>query len=128
MPSTTSSNAPADIWSETPADARCLVAQLSAGIVETLALRVLSDASMAPSERDLKRQIDCDKRRGKAWNAIGDLGDNGRVLVLRYVGGLGWEQFANTVGRSVATTRRDHDDEVVYLLAARSASFRAKSS
>ncbi len=118
---------PGDIWSDTPADARRHVAELSAGIMVTVALRVLSDASMAPSERDLERHIDWEKRRRKLWNAIGDLGDKGRVLVLRYVEGLGWEQVASTLGRSVATTRRDHD-EVVCLLAARLAPFREKSS
>lgn len=116
---------PGDIWKDTPSDSRRHVAEFAGGILVTIAARVLSEASRAPSEDDIERYLDWDRRRRKLWNAVAELGDRGRVLVLRYMEGLEWEKVAQALGLSSATVRREHD-EVVALLAARLVALRVK--
>lgn len=109
---------PGDIWNDTPADARRHVSDFVSGIFVVITAQLLSDASRAPSEDDIEAHLDWAKRKERLWSAVAELGPAGRVLQLRYLEELEWDQVAQALGESSATVRRQHD-AAVKLLAAR---------
>lgn len=117
---------PGDLFKDSPSDSRRHVAEFASGIFAVIAARFLSDASLAPSAEEIEEHLDHERRRTKLWNAVAELGEDGRVLVLRYTEGLEWDHVAEALRRSNASVRRDHD-KIVTRLGASLAALRVKN-
>ena len=100
---------PGDLFADTEADSRRQLREFAEGIMGTFLARFLSEASLAPSEDELHERGDRERKRVRVRAAVEAMGEGGRVLSLKYFGGLTWEEVAERLGVSVATVRRDHD-------------------
>lgn len=100
---------PGDLFADTEADSRRQLREFAEGIMGTLLAQFVSEASQAPSENDLHDHGDRVRKRSRVRSALEAMGDKGRVLVLRYLEGLAWEEVAERTATSSASVRRAHD-------------------
>lgn len=108
---------PGDLFSDTEADSRRQLREFAEGIMGAVLAQFLSEASRAPTEDDLQEHGDRERKRARVRSALEAIGQQGRVLALRYLEGLPWEDVAARLGASSATVRRDHDAAVRLLVA-----------
>ena len=65
-----------------------------AAVAGAVIVRWLSEGSIAPSEDELHEHAERERRRASLRAAFDEMGDQGKVIRLRHVDGLEWDEVA----------------------------------
>lgn len=109
---------PGRLFDDTPEDQRTHVRQFGEGIFGVVLARLLSESSLPPSEDELAADTDRRRMIANVRRVVEEMGETARVLVLKYLDQMNWDEVAAKLGTSVSSARRAHD-EALRLLTAR---------